>query len=404
MYKRRGTVLTMGVAFMSLIGIGAMALAIDTGFMFATRAEMQRAADAAALAGASGLIDGDAEVASRADALAMSNDVAGSSVDSSETALTIGNWNGVSRTFTAATGLEDVTPNAVRVTGQRSGIPLVFGPFLGINSTSVARSATAIIGSGICQGIWGLEGITGNGNIATDSYNSQTAAYGPGNRNPNGDLCSCQDIVLSGSVDIYGDAMYGDGYSLITHGGAYDIWGNTDEIACNVTIPPYDMAAAAAANDNGAIGLTDMGRSPFQGGPADLFLRSTDNLTLTGGTYYFTSVRMVGQATLTVTGPTTLYVDGPADFTGGGVANAGQNPADLVVYSEGATLDIKGTAGFYGVIVAPLSDVRLVGTSDFYGTMLGRTVGFSGTTNVHVDEAVVSSFFGVSSVAPILIE
>jgi hypothetical protein len=45
-----------------------------------------------------------------------------------------------------------------------------------------------------------------------------------------------------------------------------------------------------------------------------------------------------------------------------------------------------------------------VGTSDYYGTMLGKTVDLNGTTNVHVDESLLSSLFGIDTVAPVLVE
>ena len=51
------------------------------------------------------------------------------------------------------------------------------------------------------------------------------ADYGPGNRRPNGDICSCKNININGSVNIFGDAMYGDGYSFITSGTSYNVWG-----------------------------------------------------------------------------------------------------------------------------------------------------------------------------------
>lgn len=402
--RRRGSVLPQGILFGALVGVGTFALAIDTGYMFISRAELQRALDSSALAGASGLKQGTGTVISRANAFAASHDIAGDALLPSETTVTIGNWIGEDRAFTPADGTETVTPNAVQVDGTRTGITMLFASFVGVDTTDVKRSATAVLGSGVCQGIWGLEGVTSNGNLYVDSYNSSEGAYGPGNAYPNGDLCSCQDVGLSGSVEIHGDVMHGEGYGFNTNGGAFDVFGVLGETECNPVVPPYDMDDAAVNNDNASIGMTDRGVSPFRGGPADLFLTATDNLTLAPGDYYFTSVRMTGTATLTITGPTNIYVSGDGDFTGGGVTNVTQDPTALTIYSDGATLRLMGTAGFYGVAIAPNTDVTLVGTNDFYGAILGRVVDLSSTTSVHVDEQVIADVFGESSVAPVLVE
>ncbi|MCZ6817839.1 MAG: TadG family pilus assembly protein, partial [Planctomycetota bacterium] len=346
-YRRRATALIQAAVFGALVGVGMMALAIDTGFMAIIRGEMQRVADSSALAGASGLLEGNAVATARANEYAGLNSVYQDAVATNEIEVTIGNWEGIDREFFPANGLEDVSPNAVRVSGARTGLPLFFAPFLGINTTGVKRDATALVGSGTCAGIWGLEGITGDGNIYTDSYDSTDGAYGPGNINPNGDICSCQNITLRGDVDIFGDAVYGDGYDLITQGNAYNIWGIVDDQPCEPFAPA--LPDAVANNDNATIPQTDRGRDPFQG-PWNLVVTGNDNLTLNGGTYYCTSVRIDGQATLTITGPTTLFVAGTAEFTGGGVLNINQDPSDLIIYSIGPTLTLSGNAGFYGAV------------------------------------------------------
>lgn len=402
--NRRALVVTQTVLFLGLVGVGLMALAVDTGFMFASRAEMQRVADVAALAGATALQIGETTVRDRAVEIAGANNVNDSAVTGGELTVEVGNWEGFTRTFTPATGFELVTPNAVRATGARANIPLIFARFLGINESQVTRSATAISGSGVCGGIWGIGGLSVNGNVTTDSYVSTAGAYGGSNVHPNGDLCSCREVVISGSVEIFGDVRYGEGYDLTVHGTPAEIYGTRGETSCGLTVPEIDIEAAAAENDNATIGLTDEGRNPLVGNHWDLRLSGQDNLTLTGGTYYFNSILIVGDATLTITGPTTIYIEGDARFAGGGIVNATQNPQDLTIYSTGGNLDITGTAGFYGAIIAPDTDVDLTGTSEFFGILVGGFVSIPGNTDIHVDETLVEEFLGLRSVAPILVQ
>ena len=255
-----------------------------------------------------------------------------------------------------------------------------------------------------CAGIWGLEGVNGDGNLLTDSYDSNAGAYAPGNIYLNGDLCSNQDIVLQGNVSIGGDAMYGFGYSLTTYGSSYDIYGVTTEQNGNVPIPGIDMVAAAASNDNLTIGLTDKGNDPFGGTQWDFVVTGNDSLTIAAGTYYMTSALVDGKAKVIVTGPTTLYISGPAEFTGGGIINATQDPKNLIIYSTGPTIALKGGAAFYGAIVAPQTVVTFVGGSDFFGTVMGRFVDLQGDTQIHVDSGVVRDLFAVGPEAPVLVE
>jgi hypothetical protein len=166
------------------------------------------------------------------------------------------------------------------------------------------------------------------------------------------------------------------------------------------------MTAAAANNDNATVPLTDLkGKDPFAGTTWDLIdVTGQDTLTLNGGTYYLTSGLLEGGAQIIVTAQTTIYVDGPADFSGGGIINATKNPRNLVIYSTGPTLNINGGAGFYGAIIAPNTTVTFSGTSDIYGTVLAGFLQLEGDTQIHVDTDTVSDILGVGPEAPVLVE
>jgi hypothetical protein len=166
------------------------------------------------------------------------------------------------------------------------------------------------------------------------------------------------------------------------------------------------MITAATNNDNATIPLTDVNhRDPFGGTTWDLTnVTGYDTLTLNGGTYYLTSVVFEGSSQLIITAPTTLYVDGPANFSGGGIINATQDPANLTIYSTGSTLTIDGHAGFYGAVIAPTTTVTFTGSSQIYGTVLARFVELFGETQIHVDSDTVHNLFAVGPEAPVLVE
>jgi hypothetical protein len=133
--SRQGAVLPI-VAVCIVMFIGCAALAIDIGMLLDSRAEAQRAADAAALAAASALIDEDIRslptsiqrdsATLRAQALAGMNIVRGEPVDPDE--LTV--------TFPAI--------DRVQATVTRTSIPPLFATVFGIESLQVSASAAAM--------------------------------------------------------------------------------------------------------------------------------------------------------------------------------------------------------------------------------------------------------------------
>ncbi|MHC4611684.1 MAG: collagen-binding domain-containing protein [Planctomycetota bacterium] len=403
--RRRGVAaVIVCVSLVALLGITA--LTVDLGYVYVSHGEMQAAVDAAALAGATAAPKGSSSAASRAQQTGHKNIVAGACVHPGELDITVGYWEAGSGTFSLPTGMEIAAPNAAHVLGGREGVGLFFAALLGTASTDISRDATAVYGGGRCAGIWGLEGIDGDGDLLTDSYDSKVGTYAAGNIYLNGDLCSNQDIVLEGGVSIGGDAMYGTGYSLTTFGTSYTIYGVTAEHHGQVDIPPFDMIHASMNNDNLSMGPTDRNRDPFGGTEWDFTVSGNDNLTLDSddAVYYFTSVLISGQATIMITAKTTIYVSGPADFTGGGIINATQDPKNLIIYSSGPTMTVDGDAGFYGSIIAPKTDITFTGGSQIYGAVMGRFVQLLGNTAIHVDSDAVRELFAVGPAAPVLVE
>jgi hypothetical protein len=390
--RRRGVTAVMVLVVLPVL-LGMAALAIDVGFIYNLRAQMQDAVDAGALAGASAMPDGAAEGEARGVEYATKHCVGKEVLVPEETKVQVGYWEHTARTFYPASSLdEDIYPNAVRVVGRKERIGLFFARIFGIGATGVAREAVALSDSGRCRGIWGMIGGFGSGTIETDSYDSRLGPYGPGNIDQNGDICSNGDVGFVGSVSIRGDVMCGPGYTVDIDGGSGEIWGVVSELPQQVEPPAVDPSEAEFNNNNDTITLTDYGIDPWQSG--GIRLTDEDNLTLEPGTYYFQSVTMTGQATITVTGPTVIYVVGDGKFTGGGLVNVTHDPANLIIYGTGEVLKLAGGSGFYGTLIAPDSDLELVGNAEYFGTLIAARIDMVGTSIIHVDEAVVADLFG----------
>jgi hypothetical protein len=137
--RERGSALVL-VTFSLVAGLSVLALAVDLGLRFATRSEAQRAADAAALAGASAFMDPlivgedarEAEAERRALDFARQNRILKQPIDSGEVHIEV---------------IAD--SSKVRVTIRRTGLPTWFARLFGVDSMAVsARAAAAVAESG----------------------------------------------------------------------------------------------------------------------------------------------------------------------------------------------------------------------------------------------------------------
>ena len=384
--RRRGAVVVLTAISIVTLLICA-SLAIDVGYICALTAEQQNTADAGSLSGAIALQQGDSMSArERALDIIARNQKAQGFLSLRDQIVEIGTWDSISQRFTPLDPMDWGSAFAVRVRAARNDAPLFFARLIGHHTTDVWREAVAV-GSRSCEGIWGLNGVRVPGNVVTDSYISSDGPYDPITARDNGDVCSGRDIRVMGSYDINGNLMAGFGYSVDERGDAGNITGITTSTTSGVEAPPVDLEDAKYNNDNGTIGLTDDGNSPFSSG-MNLRIGSHDNLTLAHGTYFFESMTFRAAASLTVTGPTTIYLTGDMDITGEGTINTPKNPADLTIISTGSTVVMTGSVEFYGSILAPFADVRLGGTSDYYGAIVGGTVTMFGDFQFHVDESL----------------
>ncbi len=123
--REHGNVMVLTAA--SLMAIFSLAaLAIDTGYMWTAKNQLQSAVDAATLAGAAGLLESQSEAIARALQIAAANDVAHQSIVLSPQNITF--------------------PTITRIQIQASQtIRLFFAPVIGINTTTLSASASAEI-------------------------------------------------------------------------------------------------------------------------------------------------------------------------------------------------------------------------------------------------------------------
>ena len=369
--SRRGV-----AAFYSILILIALlaicSLAVDLGRVQVVKTELRRGADAAARAAASALPDVD-ETARLAKNYAQANSADGQSILLVESEdVQLGTWNAWTRTFSTLTGSSRSRADAVRVTLRRSAsrgnaVPLFFGRFIGVSGIDVPASAVARLNRPIrAPGVVGIESLTMKGGDTINSFDSGRGPYSAQTPGSNVVVASNEPIYMNGACLIDGDAycpVPDASYSSKVSGAKL-----------NFTEPlKYDPPTLPAT-------YTDHG---------SVTLKAGDTMALNGGNHVVRDLRMSGNATMSVTSPTTLYVLGQFEMNGNStIAVAGNRAETLQINVIGGGRVELAHNDLHAVVYAPESPVVMNGNCNLFGSVVGRTILMNGNNSIHFDESL----------------
>jgi hypothetical protein len=114
--------------------------------------------------------------------------------------------------------------------------------------------------------------------------------------------------------------------------------------------------------------------------------------TVAGGNYVINNFDLTGNASITFTGPTTLYCYGSVTLRGSVTTSASQ-PKNLTIVmianpyngNPPGSVSVSSSTALYASIYAPQSSVELAGSGDIYGSVLGKSVDMTGTSSIRYD-------------------
>jgi Flp pilus assembly protein TadG len=390
--QRRGSIMILAAAFIVVIFAFA-AFCIDIGYIVVANADLQNAADAAAMSGAGNLRNGPSQARAFAITLAANNSSTNNNVVIAESDIELGTWDENTATFTLLAAADESQADSVRVTCSRThagGNPLhlFFAPILGRKTADISVTATAHSKVSRCGLFIGINKATLSGGSYTDSYNSVNGLYNPASAGNSGDVCSDGPITLSSSSYVDGDARPGDDESVSMSGTSY-VTGSTEPRSEPLKLSPVDFGDSATNNANSTIPLSAFGAVPYNAGNGEFKLSGGDHVALPPGTYHFSKFTLSGGSSITVTGATVIYCVGDFTASGSSIANTSQRPTNLQVYCTGGKVDISGGADFYGAVYAPTSKVvRSSGSNHVYGSLIGLELTLSGGGGAHADTAL----------------
>lgn len=389
--RPRGSVVVLA-AFLLLVVFAMVAFAIDVGYILHVNTELQRTADACALAAVRRL-PGRAEAVLAAQHSANRNKgTEGPELRVSN--VEFGTWDPDTATFRPQRKFR--SPNAVRVTVERSAangnpLRLFFAPVLGTSHTDVSATAIAIYDRNLSGPLIGIDGITIPGRLTTDSFRSSQGRYSPRTARDNGNLASDGPIRLGRPV-INGDAQPGRGFETTVQGDAL-VTGTVSPRLRPLHLPGVSPGLAAEINDNKIMPKIPRGNGLSRPIDAGGSFRLGGNITydLPPGLYYFNDLSLFEGATVNITGPTTIYLTGNLEIEGGFLLNTLNSAGNLRILMAGwnTTASVTLDADLYAVLYAPHSSVQIQGSAQFFGAIVGRTLYASGTSRVHYDEDIV---------------
>jgi hypothetical protein len=173
-------------AMVSMVALtGFVSLAVDLGRVQIAKTELQQAADAAAMYGASGLKINTATVLSRAIASGADNKVDGQTLVITNSDIEFGVWDPSTKTFTVMPTGSESSATAIRVTARRSaargtGVPTFFGRVVGQNTVDAKAVAIAARGHVTYNSVQGdscpwLAGMPSGSSVAATGGNTQNS-------------------------------------------------------------------------------------------------------------------------------------------------------------------------------------------------------------------------------------
>ena len=202
--------MVMALALVAFLGMAA--LAVDYGYMCVVQGELQKAAEAGALAGANALGSSSnpnwSVGQTAATTVVQQNQAAGQTLTDAQ--VQYGYWSALTHTLQGsgitpqATDFPAIQVVVAKSSGQNGGsLPLFFAPILGVNTVDLSGASMAIIKT---QGIWSILE-TGSGKVTISGAPVVNGSVG---------VNSGGNLTMTGSAAVKGKAYLntGDGKSL----------------------------------------------------------------------------------------------------------------------------------------------------------------------------------------------
>ncbi len=336
--------------------MGMTSLVVDYGRYLATKAELQAAADAAAMYAVRGLHDNTA--VAKAQAAASENRADTSSVALLASDVRVGQWNKQTKVFVAgATPYNAVEVTAHRISSRNNAVPLVFGHLIGKSSVDLSVHSVATTLDNGFSGFIGLNSITMN-STTVNSYDSAAGPYNAGSATSTGHIASNGTVSIN-STTIAGKISMQSGQSLTSNSSSH---GGRVALSAALSMP------------------TDWTHS---GGNLTV---NSGTRVFSGGTYHYNKVTL-NNCTVSVTAPTTIYIHHDLNVNSTVFNISSGRPGDLTIYAADKKGASFNSSTFRGDFYAPGRTVYLNSATGVYGRIIAGVLDCN-SANLHYDTSL----------------
>ncbi len=203
------------------------------------------------------------------------------------------------------------------------------------------------------------------------------------------------------------DGSYVDGNLLVPPGaspGATEIDGSTvtGSVITMAQAQTLDEVVLPAAPGGADLEFESDATLP-PGAYGELEIDDGAILTLSPGTYVFSSIRMRRGGTIAIPGSSTssveIYVAGQVEIEDGSVMNTSRKPSLLKFFVRDGPVELDDDAGAaYFVCYAPKADIKFDDSSHMYGSLVGKTIEIKEDSGVSYDLSLGSATGGPTTI------
>lgn len=382
---RRGNIIIL-TTFLLVVVFAMVAFSVDIGYICHADTELQRTADACAIAAVQRLPDQSTSTFTAQNVAIKNRGTVGPDLEPTD--VVFGYWDRDMASFTR--GGSPV--NAVHVTVERTAargnsMELFFAGVVGTSDADIKTTSVAMYDNNLCGPLVGIDWVYVDGEPSTDSFRSGDGSYFSQKPRDNGNLCSDGPIFVDGTSAIHGDANPGRNSQTTITGDSY-VTGNMSPRLRPLNLPDVDTTEIAAQNDNLLLPQIQKGNSwvDMLDANRNFILDGGRSYTMPAGDYYLNDLILTGQSILTVEPSVNIYMTGSLDTSGGDIINSSKIANNLRIFMTGGTARIAGSSDNYMVVYAPRTPIVITGDAGYFGAAVGKTLAVSGNTQVHYDE------------------
>lgn len=243
------------------------------------------------------------------------------------------------------------------------------------------------------NGVFGYNSVRLSGNALVDSYDSTSGPYSELTAGNDADVGTNGAMTFLENSQVNGDIFVGPNGSVSgdipTHVNGEDYYTASDVELGN--LPDYGGLILLSSEGNKIYGGQTIFTLPSgQYRYESLTVEGQASVTISSHSriYIHNDFSIAGQAVVITNEDVEVYIMGNGIFAGQGIVNSTGEAKNLEIYGvgSGTTLSYTGQNDFYGTIFAPYSSIYMAGDADVFGAIVGKDVELAGNIKFHYDE------------------